>query len=93
GTFFMTPGWTCHWKKLFGKNFGDVEREVAKRLFAHYERTLLVLTSIVPQDEMKQSADEFSRLFGLYVQERQGTLDILCQAWKAAKAFLESKAD
>jgi hypothetical protein len=93
GTFFMTPGWTCHWKKLFGQDFGDVEREVAKRLFAYYERTLLVLTPVVPQDEMKQSANEFSRLFGLCVQEREGTLDILSQAWKAAKAFLESKAD
>jgi hypothetical protein len=91
GTFFMTPGWSCHWKKLFGQDFGDVEREVAKRLFAHYERTLLVLTPVMSQDEMKRSANEFSRLVGLCVQERQGTLDILGKAWKVAKAFLNSK--
>ena len=93
GTFFMTPGWTRHWEKLFGQNFGDVERKVAKRLFAHYERTLLVSTPVMPQDEMKQSANEFSRMFGLCVQECEGTLDILSTAWKTAKAFLESKAD
>lgn len=32
---------------------------------------------------------EFSRLLGLGVQEREGTLDMLSQAWNAAKAFLE----
>lgn len=92
GTFFMTPGWSWHWKKLFGQNFGDVEREAAKRLFARYERTLLVVTPVLPQDEMKQRAHEFSRLLGLRVQEREGTLDLLRQAWKAAKAFLEREA-
>jgi hypothetical protein len=93
GTFFMTPGWTCHWKNLFGQDFGNMERDVAKRLFAHYERTLLVSTPVIPQDEMRQSVDEFSGLLGLYVQEREGTLDILSQAWKVAKAFLERQAD
>lgn len=90
GTFFMTPGWTCHWKKLFGQDFGDVEREAAKRLFAHYERTLLVSTPVMPQDEMKRSANEFSQMFSLCVQECEGTLDILSNSWKAAKAFLEN---
>jgi hypothetical protein len=93
GTFFMTPGWSCHWKQLFGQDLGGVEREMAKRLFAHYERTLLVSTPVMPQDEMKQRANEFSQLFGLCVQERQGTLDILSQAGKDAKTYLESKAD
>jgi hypothetical protein len=91
GTFFLTPGWTHHWKKLFGQNFGDVEIAAAKRLFTHYERTLLVLTSVMPQDEMKRSSNEFSRLFGLCVQECEGTLDILSNAWKVAKAFLKGK--
>ncbi|MGD9368044.1 MAG: DUF1638 domain-containing protein [Desulfobacteraceae bacterium] len=92
GTFFMTPGWSRHWKRLFGQNFGDVEREAAKRLFAHYERTLLIMTPVMPQDEMKQRAHAFSRLLGLRVQEREGTLDILSQALQTAKAFLERKA-
>jgi hypothetical protein len=91
GTFFLTPGWTHHWKKLFGQNLGDVKLDVAKRLFARYERSLLVLTPIVPQDQMKQSADEFNRLFGLCTQVREGTLCILSKAWEAAKAFLEGK--
>ena len=36
---------------------------------------------------------ECSRLLGLRIQEREGTLDMLSQAWKAAKASLERKAD
>lgn len=91
GTFFMTPGWARHWKKVFGQCFGDVEREAAKRLFVHYERTLLIHTPVMPQNEMKQSANELGRLFGLCVQECEGTLHVLSKAWKAAKAFLENK--
>jgi hypothetical protein len=93
GTFFMTPGWSCHWQKLFGPHVGDRERKAAKRLFAHYERALLVMTPVMPQDDMKQRAHEFSQLFDLRVEEQAGTLDILSQAWQTAKAFLESKAD
>jgi hypothetical protein len=89
GTFFMTPGWSRHWKRMFGQDPGDLEREAVKKMLAHYERTLLVLTPVVPEDEMKQSADDFGRRFGLRVQERRGTLDMLNQAWQSAKAFLE----
>jgi hypothetical protein len=93
GTFFMTPGWTCHWKRLFGRDPDEEEQKAAKRLFADYERTLLVVTPVMPEDEMKQSANEFSRLFGLYIQERRGTLGILDQAWQSAKTFLKTKPD
>jgi hypothetical protein len=60
-------------------------------MLANYERTLLVLTPVMPKDEMRQSADEFGRLFGLRVQERQGTLEILNRAWQSAKIFLKNK--
>jgi hypothetical protein len=93
GTFFMTPGWSCHWRKMFGKNFGGVELETARRLFARYERTLLVVTPNAAQDEMKRSATEFSRLFGLCVQEREGTLGLLNKTWKDVKQYLKSKMD
>jgi hypothetical protein len=91
GTYFMTPGWASHWKRMFGRDPGDEGQAVAKRLFAGYERTLLVTSPVMPEHEMKQRADEFSRCFGLRVQERRGTLDILCQTWQFAKTFLERR--
>jgi hypothetical protein len=93
GTFYMTPGWSCHWKGMFGGDPDEVKQETAKRLFANYDRTLLVLTPVMPEDEMKHSANKFCRLFGLTVQERRGTLGILEQAWQSAKTYLRAKPD
>jgi hypothetical protein len=92
GTFFMTPGWTFHWKRMFGQDMGDVELKEIKRVFANYERALLVSTPVLSQEEMKRSGDEFSRFFGLCTQEREGTLDLLSQAWNRAKVFLRHQA-
>ena len=36
GTFFMIPGWTYHWKRMFEQEFGNLSAEMAKRLFKHY---------------------------------------------------------
>ncbi len=35
GTFFMIPGWTTHWKRMFKQEFGNMSLEIAKRLFQH----------------------------------------------------------
>jgi len=32
-TFFMTPDWTYHWKRMFEQEFGNMSLETAKRLF------------------------------------------------------------
>ncbi|MGD9081768.1 MAG: DUF1638 domain-containing protein, partial [Desulfobacterales bacterium] len=65
GTFFMTPGWTYHWKRMFEIEFGNLSPEMAKRLFKHYERSLLIQTPIMPLEEMKQNSTAFNELFGL----------------------------
>ncbi len=35
GTYFMTPGWTYHWKQIFGSDCCDMEPDMAKRMFTH----------------------------------------------------------
>jgi len=89
GTFFMIPGWTYHWKRIFDQEFGNMSLDMAKRLFAHYERTLLISTPIMSKDEMGRNAEEFSKMFGFRTEARKGTLDILNETWKAAKEFLK----
>lgn len=91
GTFFMTPGWTYHWRRMFEQEFGNLSLEMAKRMLAHYERSLLILTPLMPEDQMKQNAEEFNKMFGLRAEARAGTLDILDRTWRAAKESLNSQ--
>jgi hypothetical protein len=88
GTFFMTPGWTYHWRRLLQQEFGGVSLELAKRMFAHYERSLLILTPLLSEDEMEQNVEEFNNTFGFRAESREGTLHILEETWRAAKESL-----
>lgn len=90
GTFFMTPGWTRHWKKMLdGDCFGATPKMV-HRIFAGYKRSLLIVTPVMSEDEMKRNACNFNKMLGLSVESRQGTIDILTRAWQSAKASLSS---
>ncbi|NOQ22514.1 MAG: DUF1638 domain-containing protein [Candidatus Aegiribacteria sp.] len=91
GTYFMTPGWTYHWKRVFGPDSSSLKSEMAKRLFDRYERSLLIVTPLMPEDEMEQNVKEFNRLFGCRLEKREGTMEILNETWKAAKVFLKNK--
>jgi hypothetical protein len=91
GTFFMIPGWTCHWRRMFDKEFGNLSVDMARRLFENYERSLLISTPVMSQEKMKQNSIEFNTLFGLREEIRQGTIDILIDSWNLAKAFLDEK--
>ncbi|MFQ5822366.1 MAG: DUF1638 domain-containing protein [Candidatus Heimdallarchaeota archaeon] len=93
GTFFMIPGWSVHWKRMFEQEFGNMSVEIAKRLFTHYERSLLISTPIMSEDEMRGNVKEFNKLFGFREEAREGTLRILNETWKKAKEFLNSKGD
>ena len=88
GTFFMIPGWTCHWRRIFDKEFGNVSVELARRLFQNYERSLLIPTPVMSEKTLHQNANEFNTRFGLREEFRAGTMDILLDSWNSAKAFL-----
>lgn len=92
GTFFMLPGWTHHWKTMFGANFCGSDPEMARRLLTHYERALLVLTPVMPAEAMRRQTEEFIRFFDLRVEARQGTLRILNDAWNAVKANVTGRS-
>ncbi len=93
GTFFMIPGWTHHWQRIFDKEFGNLSVDMARRLFKNYERSLLIPTPIMSEETMKQNSDEFNTLFGFRQEIRQGTLHILMDSWKSAKTFLKTGLD
>lgn len=88
GTFFMIPGWTCHWKSIFNRDFCGGNPDMAKRIFSAYERSLMVLTPVISENEMRRNTEEFNRMFNLRVESREGTMSILYETWNAAKAFM-----
>ena len=88
GTFFMIPGWTYHWRRMFEQEFGNISVDMAKRLFVHYERSLMISTSVMEIDKMELNAKEFNELFGFRSEFRKGTLSILNETWRRAKEFL-----
>ena len=89
GTFFMIPGWTHHWPRIFGEDFCGNDPATARRLFAHYERALLVPTPVMSEAAMRRNTAEFVRLFGVRIEVHKGTLAFLQQAWESAKASVK----
>ena len=88
GTFFMTPGWTNHWKAIFEKDFGNMSVEMAKRIFENYKRTLLVSNSAIEESQMRENIRDFNSLFHCYSDISQGSMAMLDDAWQAAKTHV-----
>lgn len=90
GTFFLTPGWSKHWKRMLDPRSGEMSQPGLKRVLAGYERALLVSTPALTEEEILRRGEEFSRLTGLRLEYRQGTMELLTTAWTAAKSFIDS---
>jgi hypothetical protein len=88
GTFFMIPGWTRHWRGILKSECGGFDLAMAKKVFANYERSLLVPNAVLSEEAMRQNIEEFNRLFGFRTEVREGTLNILHNTWEAAKASI-----
>jgi Protein of unknown function (DUF1638) len=90
GTFFMNSGFTRHWKDLIHKNICDAKGlAMSKRLMANYERSLLLPTPVMSENEMRANIKEFNDVYGLRSEVRYGSLDILEQNWKRIKVFVK----
>jgi hypothetical protein len=85
GTFFFTPGWSSHWRRLLDREMGGVNVDIARRMFEHYERALLISNPVMSDGDMQQEIEEFVEMFGFRIETCGGTLDILKGAWQAAK--------
>ncbi len=94
GTFFMNSGFTRHWKDLIHKNIcGDKDLAMSKRLMANYQRSLLLPTPVMGEDEMMANVREFNDIYGLRSEVRHGSLEILEKNWEQAKGFVKDGLD
>jgi hypothetical protein len=90
GTFFMTPGWTHHWRRVLLQECAGGKVEMARKMLGRYERSLLVLTPAMTESEMKRKVEPFNELFGLGVETRDGSMEILGSALNAAREHLKT---
>ena len=88
GTFFMLPGWTQHWDRMFEAEFGSMSVDMARRLFKDYKRSLLITSPVMSPEKMHHNVKLFNDMFNTRSECRQGTLHILKETWEAAKAHL-----
>jgi hypothetical protein len=92
GTYFLTPGWSRHWRRMLDTDTDRVSQPGLKRFLSAYERVLLVQTPVLARDELQRRGAEFSGETGLRVETQTGTLNPLTEAWESAKTAAQSIA-
>lgn len=85
GTYFLTPGWAMHWPRMFDTARGELGQTGRQRVLAGYQRALLVLTPALAETPMRRLGQAFCAATGLRLEERRGNLELLADAWAAAK--------
>lgn len=91
GTFFMIPGWTYHWQRMFEYEHGNLDVKMTKRIFKNYERSLLISSPVMSQQSMEQNVRDFNDMLDLRVESRDGSLKLLQDAWQSAKEVMADK--
>ncbi len=89
GTMFMNAGFSRHWKKILSSDLPPKlihqKEKILNRLMRNYRRSLLLPTTVLGEEELRQNTTEFSDKYGLKIESRPGTLTLLENAWDAAK--------
>lgn len=89
GTMFMNAGFSRHWDKILSfdvpPNLIHKKDKIVKRMMANYKRCLLLPTTVLNEDELRENTKKFSQKYGLNIETRPGTLTLLENAWEAAK--------
>lgn len=92
GTFFITPGWSQHWKQMLDPRSGELSQPGLKRVLSGYERALLVQTPALDDAELQRRGTEFCQRTGLRLESIQGSMDPLTTAWAAARDYILSNS-
>lgn len=93
GTMFMNAGFSRHWDKILSmdipKKLHHKKERILNCLMGSYERSLLLSTPVLDENELLENTKEFNRQFGLRVETRNGTLFLLENAWEKVKNAAE----
>lgn len=90
GTYYLTPGWSQHWRSMLDSHSGTSCQPGFERLLSDYERALLVQTPAISSDELHRQGVEFAEKAGLRVETQNGTIAPILVAWESAKTAILS---
>jgi len=93
GTMFINSGFARHWKDIMhkGLGMGKFDLAMSKRLMANYERSLLMPTPVLSEQELASGIEEFNEIYGLRTEVRAGTLDVLQKTWITTKKLVVAR--
>jgi hypothetical protein len=91
GTYFLTPGWSQHWRQMLDMGSSELAQPGIRRLLSGYERVLLVHTPAITREELDRQGAEFVQTTGLDIESQEGTMAPLVTAWNSAKSAISSK--
>jgi hypothetical protein len=93
GTYFFTPGWSRHWRDMFGPDDDGrheiISAELCQRVFRGYTRLLVVHTPVITRKKIRERAKIMASLCGLTIEERPGRLLALRKCYQEAKTALD----
>lgn len=100
GTWFMTPGWAEAGPELVIKElkadrvakYGKDPLEIAKRLFVHYRRGLLIDTGVGENADLIRKATRFCEIFDLKLEKTGGTQSLLEQYLQKAREIAAKRS-
>jgi hypothetical protein len=90
GTYFLTPGWSQHWRKMLDMGVNKLSQPGIERLLSGYERALLVHTPAISRENLRKQGVEFEKATGLHLEAQDGTMAPLVSAWDLAKSAIYS---
>jgi len=89
GTMFINSGFSRHWENMLfldiPKKLKHKKEDILECLMGNYERTLLLPTEILSEDDLRENIKGFNEQFNLKMESRPGTMTLFKNAWEIAK--------
>ncbi|WP_022666810.1 DUF1638 domain-containing protein [Desulfospira joergensenii] len=90
GTMFMNAGFSRHWQDIITMDIPEKlhhkKERILEKIMGSYQRSLLLPTPVMEEDELRENSREFNRTYRLRVESHPGTLELLERAWQTAKS-------
>lgn len=89
GTMFMNAGFARHWDEILSLDVPEKlmpkKDKLLRRIMGSYQRTLLLPTPVMGEEDLRENTRKFSEKYGLRTEVRSGSLSLLEQAWDGVK--------
>jgi hypothetical protein len=92
GTFFVTPGWALHWRRILTEEALGASPSMLRRVFSGYRRMLFVVTPAMEEEEMRLRVGDLNQVLDLSLESRSGSVEMLSRAWKAARDAVSQRS-